>query len=522
MRKYVKKRAPLSKDARQKLSEAVERNETFGLSRVTLAAAISGDALNAPTRERIQAGLGEVGISGTTNWDGRIYSEANTKLQWERAYGSPGSQQWGEWEKLERTDHQVACALNLLSAPIRDAEPSFVLPRKLQRDDAEDAEVEQVNMLGQFVEDCLCEWLDGGLRQLLEQIVRYGLGYGFSLHEIVWDTREDERVVGGQAVYVRRMAQRLPSSLDANPWVEVDGKLHHIRQSGVKDGKWTHVDLPAEKTLLCTWNKTGSNHQGFSAFRPAWYMGFVRSELLKMMAVGAEREGLGVPVAEVDKDVVLTDDQRDKLQEVLESLVYHENAAVQLPPGVKMNWVFSGGSGNRAGLLELWKSLGVAILELVQAQQVALGTGETGSRSVGEVHNETKNAFVEGIRAWIEGGIQPLVNRLVDLNFGPQKHYPQFSLSVKKEEQSGSVQDLKALVDGGVIHPTMDDENVLRARFGLRALSQEEHESMTAAKKAAQEAAAGAFGKKAKPEGDAEDEEEPKEASDGGLTIRLD
>jgi hypothetical protein len=442
--------------------------------------------------------VGELGLSGTSNWNGRIHVEANTKLQWERAFGTPGATDWGEWEKLERTDHQVASALNLLAAPIRDAEVEIALPKEHaealkakarepgpeiadeaepeekefadevagspsesarpdgtpeQRDPAQDAEgepaadpmvqeAEQMQKIADFVRDNLTEWLDPGWPQLLEQMVRYGLGYGFSLHEVVWDTRDDERVPGGKAFYVKKLAQRLPSSVKSNGWIEKNGELVAVKQSGVKDGKWYEaIELPADKCLLATWNRSGNNYQGFSAFRPGWYMGQIRAELLKIIAIGHQRESLGVPVAEVDKDVPLTEEQREALQTLLENSVYHENAAIQLPPGVKMQWVFSPGA-NKSHVVETWRALGLSMLELVQAQQQALGTGDTGSRAVGEVHDATKNAFIQGVRAWIEAvfngtGSQPytgLVRKIIDLNFGPQKVYPKFELRLKKAE----------------------------------------------------------------------------------------
>src|SRR5688572_29719770 len=70
----------------------------------------------------------ELGTSGTVNWNGQIHTESNAKLQWTRAYGTPGATAWGEWETLERTDHQVAAALNLLAAPLRDSEIEVCLP----------------------------------------------------------------------------------------------------------------------------------------------------------------------------------------------------------------------------------------------------------------------------------------------------------------------------------------------------------------------------------------------------------
>jgi hypothetical protein len=531
----------------------------------------------------------EVGVSGTLNWYGRIQSESNTRLQFERAYGTPGSTSWGEWEKLERTDHQVASALNLLAAPIRDAEVAVELPpaiakaaeeeakaaKELERsqeeapadgqDDAgenpedglngpdkgaetselskenmaapsEDleeeadegeaggeapevsaasngpaqAEAERLQEIAEFVHDNLTQWLEPRWPTLLEQIVRYGLGYGFSLHEVVWGTRPDKRVPGGRAVYVKKLAQRLPSSVKSDGWIERDGELAVIKQAGMRDGRWLdNIELPADKCLLATWNRSGNNYQGFSVFRPGWYMAQIRTELLRILGIKHQREACGVPVAESDKDVMLTTEQRADLQTLLESMVFHENAAVQLPPGVKINWVFSPGAANNA-ILDTWRALGIAMLELVQAQQTALGTGDTGSRAVGEVHDVSKNSFIAGIRAWIEGvlngvGAQPytgLVRRLVDLNFGPQQHYPVVKLIIKPPESETvslrrwqMMQAISTAKSAGVLTVTERDEAFVRETLGMPPVSPAEREALKVKQDAERAAQFGKFQK---------------------------
>lgn len=450
----------------------------------------------------IKPAAGEIGHSGTSNWAGRIHAEANAKLQWERAYGTPGGSDWGVWEKLERTDHAVASALNLIAAPLRDA--------AVELEPADESDLQQ--HIADFVRDCFLEWLEPRWPTLTEQIVRYGLGYGFSLHEEVYGVRPDERVPGGQAVYLRKLAQRLPSSVKSDGWLERNGELYAIKQAGYRDGRYVEVELPAEKVLLATWNRTGSNFAGFSAFRPIWYLATIRAELLRIIAIGHQREALGVPVAMPGEHSSLDDGQLDELQDILENLVAHENAAIVLPKGVDIEWVHSAGA-NKSHVLETWKGLGLAILETVQAQQTYLGTDGTGSRAVGEVHDATKNAFVEGVRAWLESvlngvGAQPytgIVRKLVDLNFGPQRRYPTLRLVSKKAQLGASefASAFKTLSDAKAITVTGDDENDIREKLGLRPIDPEVRE----AEQAKREAAAAAIAEVMK-QPDAEEEPE--------------
>lgn len=422
----------------------------------------------------------EIGTSGTLNWSGQIHAEANSKLQWEKAYGSPGSTTWGEWEKLERTDHQVASALNLVAAPLRDS----IVEVEPGSDDSEDVAI------ADFVRDNLEKWLEPRAPQLIEQQIRYGLAYGFHLGELVWATRADKRVPGGVAVYLKKLAQRLPSSVAPDGWKEKDGELDHIRQQGFRDGKWMDVALPADKVLLCTWNKTGNNYLGFSAFRPIWYLAQMRADLLRIIAIGHQRESLGVPVVETDLNTPLDKSQRDELQLMLEDLVYHENAGMQLPPGAKIQWFFSPGA-NKGHVLETWKALGLAILEVVQAQQSYLGTSDTGSRAVGEVHAAAQNSFVRGVRAWLEAcwngiGGQPytgVIRKLVDANFGQRESYPTFRLVTKAPEMAPNefASAIATLVQASAIRLTDDDENDIRERIGLRPIDAEQRAALVPA-----------------------------------------
>lgn len=423
----------------------------------------------------------ELGITGTPIFDGRIYAESNPKLQWEEAYGAPGAAEWGQWQELERTDPSVATALNLIGGLLRDATPEVEAGE----------EDERGTVIADFVRDNLQEWLEPRWPQLIEQTVRYGLGYGFALHEVVLATRRDERVPGGEAVYLKKLAQRLPSSLSWNAWQQVDGELHHVVQSGTQDGKWvTDIRLPADKLLLATWNRDGDNYAGFSAFRPVWYLGTIRQSLLKILAIGHARESLGVPVFRPEANTPdLTQVQITQLQLMAENIQSHEKSGMVLPKGVVLEWVFSPGA-NKSHVLETWRQLGIAILETVQAQQVALGTGETGSRAVGEVHDGTRVEFAEGVRAWIESvwngiGEQPytgILRKLVRLNFGEQRRYPRLKLVPKKGKVpiAEFATSLESLVRTKAVVIRPGDESDIRERMGMAPVEVDEAAAVAA------------------------------------------
>lgn len=423
---------------------------------------------------------GEIGVSGTTNLAGRLYTESNLSLVDERGYGQPGTRVWGEWEHIGRTDSAVSSALDLIVAPLRDAEI-----------DVKPGGTDPVSVAqAEFVKDNLQNWLDPVWSELAQQMARGFLGYGFALYEPVWETRRDSRLPGGRGHYVAKLAQRLPNTLGQNSWIERNGDLVEVRQRGIKDGRWmSDLPLPASRILLLTWNREGNNYAGFSAFRPVWYLCKIREQLLRIIGIAHQRESCGVPIASIDLEAKLTGPQRARLQTLLENSLYHENAAVVLPAGVKLEWWTSPGA-NKGHVIETWRTLGIAIMEQLQAQQTALGTGETGSRSVGEIHDANKNSYVLGVKATIEAALNGvgsraytgLVKRLVDFNWGvtgedaPARIYPKVSINLPVTELGPVefVNAAKAAKEGGLVTWTQKDENKLRERVGLEQIDDNE------------------------------------------------
>jgi len=414
----------------------------------------------------------EKGVSGTSNWNGDILAESNTKLIHGQAYGQSGSRTWGEWEKVLRTDSDVASAISFNAAQVRDANVS-ITAAKTHPDPA------LAKAQADFVRWNLLEALEPGWAELSQQMVRGMLGFGFSLHERVYAPCENALLPGGKGWKVAKLAERLPVSLTQNPWIRENGELKAIRQRGEKDGKWAEVELAASDVILCTWDRNGDNYAGFPQTRSVWYLCKIREQLLKLVGISAVREGAGIPVAKVDKDTKLSKVQRKKLSKLLSNLVAHENASVVLPSGVDLNWVYSPGA-NKGHVLDLWNRLGLAILMLFQAQELALGAGETGSRSVGEVHAARSGSFVRGITAVLEAGLngvgsrpyQGLIKALVDLNWGPQPAYPVLKFDIKPPmlEPAKLVTAVKDAVAAGALTPTLDMENSIREQLGFKPI----------------------------------------------------
>jgi hypothetical protein len=436
--------------------------------------------------------MAELGISGTTNWRGDVQVESNAKLIYELAYGSAGSRTWGEWEKIIRTDPDVARALEFTAAALRDARVDIVeAPEDVQTNRA------LAKAQADFVRWNLLDSLEPGWSEVIQQMTRGPLGFGFSIHEEVMATCAHPLLPGGSGYKLAKLAERLPSTVEPNGWVEENGELKTIKQRGERDGTFQRIDLPANRVLLISWNRSGTNYLGFSAFRSVWYICKIREQILHSLTVSVMRESCGIPIATMDKEVQLTETQRADLIQLLANNVFHEHAAAVMPAGVNLSWLYSP-AANKGHVIELWEKLGLAVLGQLQAQQVALGTGSTGSRSVGQVHDQVANAFAEGVVATIEAtlngaGSRPytgLVRKLVTANWGEQPAYPKLKLTLKQAKLPAAdfATAGKTMRDGKMITVwRLEDENAAREKVGLASITEDEWEE---AKQQAADAAA--------------------------------
>lgn len=423
--------------------------------------------------------VGEMGISGTTNYAGDILDEENERLYPQQAYGQPGSRTWGEWKRRRRTDPAFAAGLEYQASFLRDAavsvKPAENHPYKKLAEQQAD-----------FVKWNLLEAMSPSWPEAMQRIVRGALGEGFHLEEQVAELRSSKWLPNGKGWALTRLADRQPVSVHQNGWFEENGRLKSIRQFGPGlDGRWVDVMLPANRVQLFSWNREGNNYRGVSVGRPVYHPMRVREQLIKLTGITLVREGAGLPIAyAVDKTAKLDPAQREALQELLANLVYHENASCVMPAGWKLEWIYSPGA-NKGHVVDAYNQLGIVILQQMQAQHLVLGTGETGSRSVGEVHTAQSRNFAQGVVAFIEGVLNStgeqepasgLIRRMVEWNWGPQEAYPKVSIELKRAELPlGELMTaLKTAKDAGFITITAKDENTIRPLVQLQPIDEAE------------------------------------------------
>ena len=454
----------------------------------SLSAAVSSPARIAPP-------LSPQAVPGGGNVSGRLMFEPNAELRDQAGFGRAGTYDVGQWESISLTNPYVTAGLDFVVSPVADARIDIEPPKGI-------AEA-QARAMTDFLRWNLTEHLT--LTALLEQAARGFLLSGFSLFEPVYEVVENELLPGRKGFALKDLQQCLPNSLHPNPWLEDEtGHLTGIRQLGPRGGamQWLDVTLLAAHVLLFSWKRKANNWAGESQFRSVWYIaGKVMPTLLKLVGVSLQREAAGIPAATAeDPKTPLSESQRVELIELFANSAFHESSGVVMPPGWDIEWIYSPGA-NKGHVLDAYNALGLVVLQQLSAQQLVLGTGATGSRSVGEVHDARSMAFVRSVlrfSARVLNGTPGdahtgLVRRLIDFNFGPQVAYPTVKLTPQRPELSPTEMAAAAAQGktAGLLTVTPCDENTFRERLGFSPIDEEQR---AAAKEAARLAAPAPFG----------------------------
>ena len=410
----------------------------------------------------------ELGLTGTANYSGEVLAESNLKLINDAAYGRAGVREWGFWERMARTDEAFAKSLDFVVAPIRDA---LVEVEEAQDNPNGGAQADAVRHTFDTIEP--------GQPEFLAQTTRGSLMSGFALHELVPGMVEHSSLPGGRGWLFVKLGERLPNSIHQNGWIEENGDLVIVRQNGPVGCEWKSIDLPVERLLLNTWNRSGNNYLGFSAWRSCYQTLRVREELSKIIAIAHMRESCGIPIAVAQsKDSPrLSPSERESLLKFMANCTYHENSALIAPHGWDVKWLFAQ-HANKPLIIEAYNMLGQHIAQQVGAQHLYLGTSDTGSRSVGEVHSAQARAFLNGVVANTEAvlnGVRGrpytgLVRKTVDLNWGPQtKGYPKVKLVLRKPEigLKERIEAISLAKRDGLIVVSASDSNMIREELGL-------------------------------------------------------
>ena len=279
--------------------------------------------------------------------------------------------------------------------------------------------------------------------------------YGFSVNELVY-RRNADGTVGWKQWGLRRQESFYRWETDLN------GAIIAFTQRPAPS--YTVRTIPLTKCLHVVADDSEGSPEGRGILRSMYRYWYMTTQFELLFGIALERFGTGLPVFErTDQTAALTPDQEDDLMVQAEALRQNEKAGLLLPWGLKFHFADSPGLDAQTHL-DAIQAYRVWMLTTGLAEFVALGTGETGSRSLGQSKIDLFLKALTGLQdklceAINRQAIPPLM-RANDWSGA----YPTVSLPPVKEYDLGAIATfIQTLANVQALHVTPDDEAWLRA-----------------------------------------------------------
>ncbi len=398
---------------------------------------------------------------GIPTWGGLLSeaNESNPEMVWPLSLDV--------YDRMRSEDSQVGSVLRAVTQPIlstdwvidpagADAEvveliaTDFNLPVKGEDRDA------PLRTGGRF------SW-DEHLRLALLELV-----FGHSYFEQVYRPE-------GDLLHLAKLAWRPPRTI-SDIEVARDGGLVAIKQHGFSGS--STVRIPVDRLVAYVNEREGANWFGRSLLRTAYKNWLLKDQLLRVQALTAVRNGLGIAVYEnspapEDTDVDETELKKRADDELAAGLKLAKDsragdtAGVAIPNGAKLD--FKCVTGKLPDTDPMIRYHDEQIARAVLAHFLNLGT-ETGSWALGstfaDFFTNSLNAVAQHLASVAQ---QHVVEDLVDRNWGPTKRAPQIVPAKIGAQHPATAESIKALIECGALSRDPALEAHLRAQYGLPA-----------------------------------------------------
>ncbi|CAN7241249.1 hypothetical protein LJR045_000977 [Microbacterium sp. LjRoot45] len=290
------------------------------------------------------------------------------------------------------------------------------------------------------------------------------LPYGHSIFEQVY------RPEGG-LLHLAKLAWRPPRTI-SDIKVGSDGGLIAIEQHGVA-GK-LKVTIPVDRLVVYVNEREGSNWLGRSLLRTAYKNWLLKDRLLRIQALTAERNGLGIstytgappPDAGTYEDKEKWADEQVKSGlKIAKEARAGDTSGVSLPHGATFE--LKGVTGKLPDSDVPIRYHDEQIARAVLAHFLNLGT-ETGSWALGstfaDFFTNSLNAVAQHIADITQ---QHVVEDLVDRNWGPTVRAPRIVPAKIGAQHPATAEAIKALLESGALRYDPALEAHVRALYGL-------------------------------------------------------
>jgi len=427
----------------------------------------------------------ERGISGTQLNSGYI-----TGYEKNPSFTDPA--RWAE-ECIEmyRTDPVVRRSFNILKQTLLSAAWRWV---PADQDDEDCCEY------ARYANECWgLDGYSGQMSQSWESQLNYLFEYlknGFRAAEEIYKIDQDE--FGRTMIFLDHYADREPTSI--YKFISSDDQnLDGIMQWGVNG---LHPDpIPANKMILLTLGKTGSNFAGDGGFfRPCHFYWRSKQRALSLLMIGIERFTSPTPIVKVDRSQAeslgMTDEDInaavDEAESQAQAYTAHEAAYLVTSPAVSFEAYGGTASGfNPDMALSVVREADQQISTAFLAQMLELGRvgSDTGSRAVGEVHMSLFRRSALNIADYVASVVSGkdrrgagTIGRLIKFNYGnvsPSKLPRLTHTGLDVDALAESLASLPLLVQSSLLTPDDELERLIRQRVGAGDLPEEAERSAT-------------------------------------------
>jgi hypothetical protein len=353
------------------------------------------------------------------------------------------------YDRMRRTDAQVASVLRAVSLPVMSTE-WFVDPAGARPEVAEHIATDlglplkgsdpvPMRRRGRF------SWTEH------LQLVMLMLPFGHMFFEQVLTEPDDNGLQ-----HLRKLGPRMPRSISKIN-VAADGGLESIEQFGVKE------PIEVNRLVAYVHQREGGNWLGSSLLRPAYKHWLLKDRALRVQMQTIERNGMGLPKYKGAPD----EENLDKGAELAAKARAGDNSGIAVPDGA--DFELMGVTGSLPDADKPIRYHDEQIARAVLAHFLNLGT-QTGSWALGTTFADFFTLSLQALADQIaDVATQHIVEDLVDWNYGVDEPAPIVAhdeIGSKPEAMAGV---LKALVDAGIVFPDRVLEEAVRQMFDLPA-----------------------------------------------------
>lgn len=321
----------------------------------------------------------------------------------------------------------------------------------------------------------------------LFQFIPLGYRYAEEIYRVGPDSK------GNIRVWLDHYADREPSA--HQKWLSRDNQhLDGVLQNTV-GLTYTPEPIPANKLLLLTLNKTGSNFEGVGMLRPVWWWWRTKQRVANLMCVGLDRWAVPTPKVKVDRSIAeqlgLTDGDIDAMIDDAEAQAQNfisaeqsylvENGAVSFDTYAAQPNLYA------SGPIEIITKCDSQISSAFLTQFADLGNTETGARSVGEIHLSIFRRAAINLCDLVASQVSGVdrrgggtIGRLIRWNFGtvdPSKLPKLTHTGLDTDDLAESLGMLPGLVQSGLLTPDDELERAIRERLGAGELPEDAQRS---------------------------------------------